>query len=146
MIERRGGRGLRGPGVTAWLRLMRIVQHMDRALEGHLRAHGLNIAQFDVLAKVGAAEGINQQELADKLLVTKGNICQMLGRMEQRGLIARRAEGRSNSLSLTPTGRALFEHVVPEHEQRVSCLLSSLDCGEQAQLLHLLRKMEHGLR
>src|SRR3712207_8018674 len=57
-------------------------------------------AQFDVLAHVGAAEGITQQQLADSLLVTKGNIAQLLDRMQKRGLIERRPQGRINRLFL----------------------------------------------
>ena len=38
-----------------------------------------------MLAKVGSTEGISQQELADALLVTKGNVCQLLDKMEGSG-------------------------------------------------------------
>jgi DNA-binding MarR family transcriptional regulator len=46
---------------------------------------GLNNAQFDVLAHVGAVEGMTQQELADSILVTKGNVALLLDRVEGRG-------------------------------------------------------------
>src|SRR5215211_8420943 len=104
---------LRRPGVLGWLRLMRVFQKIDRASGEHLRGWGLSVAQFDVLAHVGAAEGMTQQELADSLLVTKGNVCQLLGKMEGRGWISRRHEGRTNRLFLTDEGRRLFEEVVP---------------------------------
>ncbi len=63
--------------VLAWLRLYRVVQKIDRAQSAYLRSWDLNTAQFDVLAHVGAHKGITQQELADSLLVTKGNISQL---------------------------------------------------------------------
>src|SRR5215212_12107013 len=88
----RGG-NLRRPSVLAWLRILRVVQKVERDLAGQLKLWGLNNAQFDVLAHVGAAEGITQQELADSLLVTKGNVTQLLDRVEERGLISRRREG-----------------------------------------------------
>src|SRR5919199_3870028 len=93
-----GGRGLRRPSVLAWLRLLRVSQKVERDLAGQLKLWGLNNAQFDVLAHVGADEGISQQELADSLLVTKGNVCQLLDRMQQTGLIERRPDGRTNRL------------------------------------------------
>ena len=46
---RRGG-GLRRHSVLAWLRMWRVVQKVERAAGEHLRAYGLNYAQFDVLA------------------------------------------------------------------------------------------------
>ena len=66
----RGG-SLRRPSVLAWLRLLRVALKVERALGEQLQGWGLNNAQFDVLAHVGVAEGITQQELADSLLVTK---------------------------------------------------------------------------
>ena len=74
--------GLRRPDLLSWLRLMRVYQKVDRASAEHLRGWGLSVAQFDVLARVGSRAGIKQQEVADSLLVTKGNVCQLLDRME----------------------------------------------------------------
>ncbi|GAC1471559.1 MAG: hypothetical protein PVSMB7_23430 [Chloroflexota bacterium] len=104
------------------------------------------MAQFDVLARVGAAEGPTQQELADSLLVTKGNVCQLIDRMERSELLQRRQDGRSNRLYLTSKGRALFEDVVPEHECVIAQLFSPLTPEEQRHLLALLRKLDRGLQ
>ena len=129
----------------AWLRLLRVVQRVERDLTGQLRLWGLNNAQFDVLAHVGAAEGITQQELADSLLVTKGNVAQLLDRMEKRGLIERRPQGRTNRLFLTDKGRRTFSEVVPAHEALIDERLSVLPEEEQKQLLELLRKLDRAL-
>lgn len=138
-------RGMRSPGVLAWLRLMRVFQKIDRAATDHFRCRRLSMAQFDVLAHVGAAEGITQQELADSLLVTKGNICQLIDRMESSGLLLRKQDGRSNRLYLTYEGHRLFDDVVPEHEYVIEQLLSPLSPEEQGQLLALLRKLDRAI-
>ena len=129
----------------AWLRLLRVVQKVERDLTGQLRLWGLNNAQFDVLAHVGAAEGITQQELADSLLVTKGNVAQLLDRMEKRGLIERRPQGRTNRLFLTDKGGRTFSEAVPAHEALIDERLSVLPEEEQKQLLELLRKLDRAL-
>ena len=103
------------------------------------------MAQFDVLAQVGASEGLTQQALADSLLVTKGNVAQVLSKMERRGLILRRQQGRSNRLFLTVGGRRLFDEVVPAQEEFVAQGFSVLSPGEQRTLLELLRKLDRGL-
>lgn len=140
-----GGRDLRRPGLLAWLRLMRVFQRVDRDSGEHLRAWDLSVAQFDVLAHVGAAEGIVQQDLADSLLVTKGNVCQHLDRMEGRGLILRQREGRNNRIFLTQEGRRLFDEVVPAHEALVVECFSALSSAEQERLHELLRKLDRAL-
>ena len=124
---------------------MRVYQKLDRASAEHLKGWGLSVAQFDVLARVGAEEGIKQQEVADSLLVTKGNVCQLLDKMEGRGLISRHREGRINRLFLTAEGRRLYGEVVPAQEAMVSERLSVLSATEQAQLHELLRKLDRAL-
>jgi DNA-binding MarR family transcriptional regulator len=136
---------LRRPDLLAWLRLARVFQKVERDSSEHLRGWDLSVAQFDVLAHVGATEGIVQQELADTLLVTKGNVCQLLDRMEGRGLISRRQEGRANRLFLTDAGRRLFAEVVPAHEVVIAERFSVLSEGEQERLHQLLRKLDKAL-
>jgi DNA-binding MarR family transcriptional regulator len=141
---RRGG-GLRRHSVLAWLRMWQVVQKVERATAEHLRAYGLNYAQFDVLAHVGAAEGCKQKELGASLLVTKGNISHLVDQMERRGLVSRRQDGRANRLYLTEEGRQLFEEVVPAHEDLVHQLMSALSEEEQARLHELLRRLDRSL-
>jgi DNA-binding MarR family transcriptional regulator len=124
---------------------MRVFQKVDRVSGERLRAWDLSVGQFDVLAHVGVAEGIVQQELADSLLVTKGNVCQLIDRMEGRGLILRRREGRTNRLFLTDKGRRLFDEVVPAHEALIAERFSVLSPVEQGQLHELLRKLDKAI-
>lgn len=135
----------RRPAILAWLRLARVFQKIDRLSADHLRCRGLSVAQFDILARLGGAEGITQQELADRLLVTKGNVCQLLDRMEQRGLLIRRQDGRANRLFLTEEGRALRDEVVPAHEAEIAACFETLSRSEQVQLGGLLRELDHTL-
>ncbi len=134
----------RGP-VATWMRLVRVFHHVEGRETVALRAHDLSLAQFDVIAQVGRDEGITQQVLADRLLVTKGNICQLLDRLADRGLLVRQPEGRANRIVLTPAGRAVYAEAVPAQEAQLAAIFSPLSTDEQAQLRALLRKLEHGL-
>jgi DNA-binding MarR family transcriptional regulator len=136
---------LRQPAVLAWLRLARVFQKIDTRSERFFRSQGMNTAHFDVLAQIGAARGMTQQELADALLVTKGNISQLLGKLEQAGMITRQQTGRTNCLSLTAQGQVVFEQVVPQQEALIAELLTPLSDDEQRELLRLLRKLDHGI-
>ena len=135
-----------GLSILAWLRLARVFQKIDRASLAHLRAWNLNVAQFDVLAQVGSTNGITQQELADRLLVTKGNISQLIDRMERHGLLKRSQEGRANTLALTEAGQHLYQQVVPAQEAMVTQQFSVLSTQEIEQLHIILRKLDHTLR
>lgn len=139
------GRQLRMPGLLAWMRLARVFQKVDRAATESLRCRQLSPAQVDVLAKVGSAEGISQQELANALLVTKGNVCQLLDKMEASGLLERRPDGRVNRLFLTDTGRQVHDDVVPNHDAMLADHFKSLTAQDQRELLRLLRQLDHSM-
>lgn len=141
----RGARSLRGSGVLSWLRLARVFEKTERAGEAQLRGWGLNMGQFDVLAHVGASEGLSQGELAESLLVTKGNVTQLLAKMESRGLIARRSEGRTKRIFLTGEGRRLYEEVVPAHEGFIAGRFEALGEEERGALHELLRKLDRDM-
>jgi MarR family 2-MHQ and catechol resistance regulon transcriptional repressor len=134
-----------GDGVLAWMRLARIYHGIERTAAGHVRAWGLSLGRFDVLAQVGAAEGRTQQELADALLVTKGNVCQLLDQLEAAGLVVRRPDGRVKRLYLTEAGRRLRDEVVPRHEAMIAARFAALTPEEQRCLHDLLRKLERGV-
>jgi DNA-binding MarR family transcriptional regulator len=138
-------RDVRTPGLLAWLRLVRVFQKVDRVSSESLRCRQLSPAQLDVLAKVGSSEGISQQELAHALLVTKGNICQLLDKMQGSGLLERRPDGRVNRLFLTEQGRRVHDEIVPKHDAMLVEQFSSLSEGEQRDLLRLLRQLDHAL-
>ena len=65
--------------------------------------------------------------------------------MRKSPLITRRQDGRSNYLSLTERGQAVFENVVPRQEAQIADLLAPLSADEQHELLRLLRKLDHGI-
>ena len=131
--------------MVAWLRLMRAHARLEGRSQRQLRASGLTGAQFDVLAQVGVREGCTQQELADSLLVTKGNVTQLLDRMEECGWLTRSHEGRTRRVRLTRAGRALRRRVLHEHERFMAAQLAALTTQEQKTLAQLLRKIERSL-
>jgi DNA-binding MarR family transcriptional regulator len=127
---------------------MRVYSKMERLSNEHIRHLGMTGAQFDVLAQLSTHEGISQQALSEKLFVTKGNVCGLIGRMEQRDLVERRPDPddkRANLLFLTDKGRALAEQVMPAQERFVADRMSVLTPGEQATFRTLLRQLDRSL-
>jgi DNA-binding MarR family transcriptional regulator len=128
------------------MHLTRFNNHVAQSATLQLSAWGLSSAQFDVLTHVGAAEGSLQVDLAGRLLVTQGNITQLLDKLEERGLIRRVREGRAKRLYLTPAGRQLYEQVVPLHQDFIAEQFDPLSPDEQRQLLRLLAKLDRAQR
>jgi len=131
--------------VLTWMRLMRVYHKMDRRTAEEMRPRDLSVSRFDVLNHAGAREGRTQQELADALFVTKGNICQLLDAMERDKLLYRRRRGRTNLIYLTDEGRILRKQALDGHEQRIADDMSALSEEEQRTLLSLLRKLDKSL-
>ncbi|WP_158737475.1 MarR family winged helix-turn-helix transcriptional regulator [Alteribacillus sp. YIM 98480] len=125
-----------------WFRLSRFYNQSIRKSNKHLKRWELSAAQFDVLVQVGTYQPLTQNELAAKLFVTKGNITQVLRRMEQLGWIQREQDWKKKVISLTDAGKSLFEGVVPHQEQFQASQFQGLEKEEQKQLLDLLKKLQ----
>jgi DNA-binding MarR family transcriptional regulator len=129
-------------GILLWFRLSRFYNQSIRETNHHLQKWNMTAAQFDVLAQVGAAGRIMQQELADKLVVTKGNIAQLIHKVEKLGWIVREQESKNKFVSLTEAGKALYDDVVPFQERFQAAQFEKLNVFEQKQLLELLKKLK----
>ncbi|HEY8598122.1 MAG TPA: MarR family transcriptional regulator [Thermomicrobiales bacterium] len=127
--------------VATWTRLARVYHEFDRASADLLRGWDLSVAQFDVLVQIGGREGLTQQELADRLLVTKGNVSQIIARMTRDGLVRRAQQGRTRRLFLTEAGRALYARVVPAQEAMIAARFAALDDDELRALARGLRRL-----
>lgn len=121
-----------------WLRVTHLHGRLSAAITRRLREIHLSLPQCDVLATLSRQEGVNQQELAERLHVTKGNISGLIDRMTAAGLVERRAtEGdkRAYAIYLTNEGRkqarrgaATQSAVVEETLGRLSpALLAQMD-------------------
>ncbi len=125
---------------------MRIAYRTERESAAHAYEHGLTFAQLDVIFHIGKCPGITQQELAERMLVTPGNVTQLLQRMERLGLIQRVPEGRAKRLYLTEKGKEYLELLLPRQEQLHIQQFSGLTLEEQEQLLALLMKLDRAQR
>ncbi len=87
-------------------------------------------------------------ELAEKLLVTGGNVTYVMDRLEAQDLVARERLGDDRRVvraHLTTKGRATIEGVFPGHVEFVSGLVEGLDSEDQATLRNLLKKLGKGI-
>lgn len=131
--------------IVAWQHLTRVYQQIARRERETLLFFHLTTAQFDVLSHLWRAPGISQQALAERLLVTKGNICGLIDRLEISGLVERRPapqDRRSHHLYLTQTGASTFQQAAPALEQELEHLFRGLSEEELRSLSGLFNRLE----
>ncbi len=120
-----------------WFRFIRLNRRATNAIAAELKELGLSIPQFDLLSTLTEREGMSQQELAERLYVTKGNVSGLLDRMVEADLVERRAipgDRRSNALYLTKKGRDLAEKGIAAQRAYVMRTLGTLPAQDLADL------------
>lgn len=120
-----------------WFRFIRLNRRAANAVAAELKTLGLSIPQFDLLSTLTEREGLSQQELAERLYVTKGNVSGLLDRMVEAGLVERRSipgDRRSNALHLTPKGRDLANQGIAAQRAYVMRTLGTLPAQDLADL------------
>jgi DNA-binding MarR family transcriptional regulator len=120
-----------------WLRMLGCVNLVLANLRANLRAQfGVTLPTFDILAQVQRAPtGPSMSELSRRLLVSKGNITDLVTRLERRGLLDRCADGRDarvQHVHLTAAGERLIRRMLAAHERWLIAMTAEL--GRQPML------------
>ena len=124
-----------------WFRLLRLQTRINLAITERVRALGLSVPQCDVLTTLTEREGLSQQELAERLYVTKGNISGLIDRLEAAKLVERRSlesDKRSHAIYLTPQGRDLAEQGIAVQRRFVLDTLGRMAPDDLAKFESLL--------
>jgi MarR family transcriptional regulator, organic hydroperoxide resistance regulator len=135
-------------GLRTWVLLARIFHRSVRRVAQVVDRHGLSVAQFEVLAVLDLGAGMTQQELAFRLMVTKGNICGLIDRMGTNGWVERRPDPddrRVNRLFLTDQGKQLLAETIPPHHRLIRSMMGRLSEKELQTLHELLGRLDDGL-
>jgi DNA-binding MarR family transcriptional regulator len=109
----------------AWRGYRRMRALLDLQLARDLmRDSGLSEADYDVLSTLGETDGHRMRltELAAGMLWSKSRLSHHIGRMEQRGLVAREPcddDGRGSMVVLTASGLKAIDAAAPRHVESV---------------------------
>jgi MarR family 2-MHQ and catechol resistance regulon transcriptional repressor len=132
-----------------WATLWRCHATCAKAMAAQVQEYDLTTPQFVVLEALHHLGSLPLGELAEKLLVTGGNVTYVMDRLEEKGLVSRfrPADDRRVVLAqLTPSGRRQMGEVFPNHVSRMEHLSRHLTSSEQKDLARLLKKMGMGIR
>jgi len=122
---------------------------MKQLARSFFRAHNVTDTQFNVLVVLKVAKKpLTQRELCERLLVDKSDLTGVLGRMEQAGLVTRRAvEGdrRCNAVVLTDAGRTALATAEPDYIALVTNVMSAFKPAETRKLTALMVRLHDAI-
>ena len=123
----------------------RIDSQLERALQ---RTHGISVREFSMLEVLGRqhdGEGghLQMKALADAVALSQSATTRLVGRLEDRGMLARYicpTDRRGIYTDVTPDGRAVLEAARPTNDAALHAALETLGADtELAPLASLLR-------
>lgn len=121
---------------------------MRRSFDARARKIGVTRPQWQVLVTLKRNEGINQGGLAEQLDVEPITVCRMVDRLQEAGLVERRADAadrRSWRLYLTARAHELLEQLRPLAEAMIDEALDGIDAADRDRLNRLLEQVRQNL-
>ncbi len=105
---------------SAWRAFITGSRRLLDALDADLKAQGLTHDDYGVLVALSESDGgrLRMAELADLSVESRSRLSHHIGRLENRGLVARETcpdDRRGTWAVLTAEGRATIEAVAPHH-------------------------------
>ena len=113
------------------------------------RVLGISRAQWTVLVRLERTEGLKQSELAEILDLQPISLTRLLDRLDESGLIERRADPndrRVNRLYLKPAARPLLEQLAVLSESLMATVLEGIEPESMERMLRDLRLVKDNLR
>ena len=113
------------------------------------RVLGVSRAQWTVLVRLERTEGLKQSELAEILDLQPISLTRLLDRLDENGLIERRADPndrRVNRLYLKPAARPLLEQLAVLSESLMATVLEGIEPESMERMLRDLRMIKDNLR
>ena len=121
---------------------------LRRRFDARARTVGVSRAQWTVLFALSRNEGINQAGLADMLEVETITVGRMVDRLEEAGLVERRADPadrRAWRLHLMPRAHPVLRALRQVADTVMDEALAGIDASEQDRLIELLTRLRANL-
>ena len=133
--------------IRVWLRLLGCTNLVLANLRRQLRTRfHTTLPNFDILAQVHRSpRGPTMSELSRRLLVSKGNVTDLVARLERRGLLERRADERDarvQHVHLTRAGEKSIRKMLAAHALWLTTMTAGVGRQDLADLYLSLGKLK----
>lgn len=130
--------------LKTWVKLARAFNSVNRVVNDEINTYGVTPSQFGVLEALYHLGDMPIGKLANKILITGGNMTVILDNLEKNGFIERvksSNDRRSLNIHLTEKGKELISNVFPSHVNCIYNIFSALTDFELITLGNLLKKL-----
>jgi DNA-binding MarR family transcriptional regulator len=138
-----------GPRYPALLQMLRTAENLWNASRAFFGRWDLSPSQFNVLNLLHEEpDGLSQVEISRQLIMHRSNATGLIDRLEQRGLLQRRAtpgDRRAYRVVLTPAARHLLGRILPDYYRLAEEVWGSLPVARVNQLLDDLSRLDANL-
>jgi DNA-binding MarR family transcriptional regulator len=125
-----------------WLR--RLSDEVHLSFERKLAAHGVTVAQWNVLVTLYRGEGETVAEVARFIGTDAAAVSRLVDRLADKGLVARSADPGSRRrvlLALTPPAAGLVPVLVQLADRNDEAFFGTLPAAQRAELAGLLQRL-----
>lgn len=113
-----------------------------------LRPHGITTPGWRVLANLQERDGVSLRELAAQTSIDVSNLSKLIGVLQKRGLVTKRAskeDARVILIKITAAGRRKFHEALPYAREILDLSVVGFTSEEQTQFMDLLRRMKQNV-
>ncbi len=139
-------------GVAVHARVSYVIARLDRAIRREIAEmvapHGLTATQYTALSVLRMGKGLSNAQLARRSYVTPQSMIEMLGTLENKGLVQRTPapdHGRILRTELTAKGRRVLAHCDDDINRLESAMTRELTPAQIAAFERTLRSCVHML-
>ena len=132
-----------------WVRLAVTFNLLYQEIKKDLARENLTVSQLDILVCLDRTKGLQLTEIADRLLVTGGNVTGIIDRLEKAGLVTRQRDHKDRRIvwaRLTQKGYSVYRQLLPRYIETMHKVNSYLTPAEGKELMRLLKKLGAGVR
>lgn len=128
------------------LNIVRTASMIQKLSDRFFSRFGLTDVQFNILMilKDDEAEGLSQQSLSERLIVTKSNVVGLVDRLESAGYVKRGvhpADRRFNQVGLTAKGKRLVEQVEKAYFEEVDRMMNVLGASQKKTIILAMERV-----
>lgn len=123
--------------VRVWLRLLSCTMAIEKEVQRRFAETAMTLPRFDILAALDRHGEMNMGALSQALLVSNGNVTQLVQKLVRDGLVEMRkppADRRSSIVRMTPEGEKQFAALAEAHSDWIDEMLGDLNYTQRERL------------